>query len=107
MVVDGLAEALEPRHDDRPPAVGEAQQDRADAGVRDDDARLAHERGEVGHRQEVHALGARGLDGRAAVLHDHALARLTRRHGAQQAVERELARAGGDEDHRSPKTVPA
>ena len=106
VVVDGLAEGLAARHDVRALAVPERDEDRADARVRDDDARLPDEVAEPLERHVRNAVGVRRPHVRRPVLDDELLSARERVDGMQQPVERELARSDRDEDHRSPNTVP-
>ena len=79
VVVDGLAEPDPARHDDRPAAAAMGEQDRADAGVGDDDARALHRRAHVGEGQERLPGAGAVLDARGPVLHDELLPAAERR----------------------------
>ncbi len=109
VVVDRLAERLPPRDDDRALAVRERDHHRADAGVRDDDARATDRLDHLLEGEEVDELGAGALDRRrVAVLDDELLVERKLRDRAQQPVEAGLVRADADEDHApAEKTLPA
>ena len=100
MVVDRLAEGAQARHDEGPLAVRQREQDRADAGVRDDDASLRTSSARSSKRQEV-ARSARRTAGSPT-------GRAGRRALVARAARRPRAGAGrtgtggsdGDEDHR-------
>jgi hypothetical protein len=109
VVVDRLAERLEARDDDRALAVGECDQDRADACMRDERTRAPDRSGHLVEREEVdqfHALARKRR--RVPVLDETLLVGPEVCDRAQQPVEPRLVRADADEDHvPAENTLPA
>jgi hypothetical protein len=73
----------------------------------DDDSGAPDEVRKLVKGEEVDTRGARRPDRRRAVLHDELLAEIGMLEDAQEAIERDAAAPGRDEDHLDPRTLPA
>ena len=108
VLVDVLAEVRAAGHDDRAVPVAAREHDRADAGVRDDHAGAARLLGQLVERHEVDPLAAAVRRSCEVPYWTTRCSSPPRRGGRlDQAVERLLVGADGDEDHRAAKRLPA
>ena len=106
MIVDDLGEAGEAGNDNRRPPMGEAKQYGARSRVGDDEACRADEPTELVEGQKREAGRSTGSDIRGAVLNHDLVIDRELFNCAKHPVERRVAAARRDKDHRQSRTLP-
>jgi hypothetical protein len=107
MVVDCFAEASDARNDEGSPSVHQRDEDRANAGVRDDDPCVVDVLDQVAEGKVGDARRSSRPDLRRTVLDNQKLVASDGGHLPEQTIEWNAVRSGRDEDHVCPSTLPA